>query len=96
MQGFGNAAGTDTVTFKLSLYIQDIEGINDQVSIHTLIKNLPANDFNFIRDLVFTPPFGVNTKVKVQCPLCTSDFESDLPLDLSFFFPKGKKMTPLA
>ena len=56
-----------------------------------IIKKLPVMDLNHLRNCVNEPPFGVDTRLDVNCPNCSAEFEAELPLEASFFFPKRKK-----
>jgi hypothetical protein len=87
-------ASDDTWVYRASLLINDIEGLTDRVSIQTLIKKLPMSDVSYIRNRTSEPPFGVDTKIKMMCPLCTEEFTVELPMDTSFFFPKPRKGKP--
>jgi hypothetical protein len=63
------------------------------------LENLPISDMAFIRELLNEPPFGVDTKVGMVCPHCAHEFETEMPMELSFFFPKpslAKKKLPQA
>ena len=84
-----DTAGTsdDTLLYRTALMVNDIEGITEKYEIQTVLKNLPVGDLNYLRSTVTTPPFGVETKVGVNCPSCLADFEIELPLESGFFFP---------
>lgn len=81
----------DTWAYRASLLIKDIEGITDQPSIHTLMRNLPINDSSYLRSLFNEPPFGVNTKIEMLCKSCSETFEIELPFETGFFFPNPRK-----
>lgn len=81
----------DTWTFRASLLINDIEGLNDQAAIQTLLARMPIQDVAYIRGLLLDQPFGVDTKVTILCPNCSEGFTVEMPMDINFFFPKTKK-----
>ena len=81
----------DTWNYRASLLITDIEGLTDQIAIQALISRLPIQDVAYIRTLLTEPPFGVETKVSVICPNCSEEFQVEMPMDTSFFFPKPRK-----
>lgn len=80
----------DTWSFRASLLIEEIEGLNDQEAIQTLISRLPIQDVAYLRTLMIDQPFGVETKVTIVCPSCTEPFQVEMPMDTNFFFPKAK------
>ena len=69
----------------------NIENISDKEELKVLIRNLPIQDVNYIRNLINEPPFGMQTKIAILSPYSNEEFEIDLPLDSGFFFPKNKK-----
>ncbi len=88
---WGDQRDDDTLLYKIALLIEHIDGITNTMEIQTVLKQLPVNDVNYLRNTVNDPPFGVNTKVPMICPSCTHEFEIELPLESSFFFPRKKK-----
>lgn len=88
---FGDSATDDTLLYKASLLIEEIEGVVGQHAIQTIISRLPINDVAYLRNIINEPPFGVNTKIDMICPSCTSEFEIDMPLEANFFFPRRNK-----
>lgn len=83
----------DTLLFRTAHLVEEIEGLTNKLEIQTLLKKLPIQDVNFIRNTVNEPPFGVETKVTINNPYTLSDFEIELPLEANFFFPRAKKKT---
>jgi hypothetical protein len=83
----------DTLIYRTSLMIEDIEGITDKNELVALLKKLPINDVAYLRNVVNQPPFGVETTVEIPCPGCLADFEIELPLEANFFFPRAKRKT---
>ena len=81
----------DTLIYRTSLMIDDIEGISDKGEILALLKKLPIRDVAYLRNTVNEPPFGVETTVEIPCPGCLADFEIELPLEANFFFPRRRR-----
>lgn len=83
----------DTLLWRTSHLLEEIEGLTDKLEIQMLLKKLPINDVAYLRTVVNEPPFGVDTKVTVTNPYTLNDFEIDLPLEANFFFPRAKRKT---
>lgn len=83
----------DTLLYRTSLLITDLEGLTNQHEILELLKRLSVNDVSYLRNSVNDPPFGVDTTVEITSPFTMEDFEVELPLEANFFFPRGKKKT---
>jgi hypothetical protein len=81
----------DTLLYRSAMLVEEIEGLTDKHEILSLIRNLPINDVSYLRNLINKPPFGVEMSVDVTCDNCGNEFETDLPLEASFFFPQGRK-----
>jgi hypothetical protein len=88
---FGTAGIDDSLLYRMSLMIDELEGIKDKIELMVLLKKLPIQDVAYLRTLASDPPFGVDTKCPVTCELCYHDFTVDLPLEASFFFPRLKR-----
>ena len=88
---FGDSAVDDTLLYRASILIEEIEGVVGQHAIQTIIERLPINDVAYLRNIINEPPFGVNTKVDIICPSCTCEFEIEMPLESNFFFPRRKE-----
>jgi hypothetical protein len=84
-------ATDDTLAYRAALLLTEIEGITSHDQIQALHKQLPIGDVSYIRNVLNEPPFGVNTEIPMSCPFCYAEFNTDLPLDTNFFFPKPKK-----
>lgn len=89
---FGDNVTDDTLAYRTSLLLQEVEGLRDQRQIQMLAKSLPIGDMNHIRNLVNEPPFGVKTDIDINCPNCFAEFTVDLPMETNFFFPRRKKV----
>lgn len=81
----------DTILYRTALLLNDIEGLTDKTELLILLKQLPIEDTNYLRNVVTDPPFGVNTKIPILCKSCIAPFDLELPLEANFFFPKNKK-----
>lgn len=99
---YGDNAHDDTLLYRASLLVEWIESptgamLTGQGPIQTILENLPIKDVAYIRNLLTDPPFGVDTKITIGCPLCNNDFAADLPLEANFFFPRtrSKKVMPV-
>jgi hypothetical protein len=87
---FGDSAADDTLTYRTAMLVDNIQGLTDKRDLQTLVKNLPINDVSYLRNCINEPPFGVETKVEMNCPSCLHDFSIELPLESGFFFPRKK------
>jgi hypothetical protein len=88
---YGDSSTDDTLSYRVTQLITRIEGIQDKNEILTLVKNLPVQDVAYLRGLVNEPPFGLDTKIPLNCASCLEEFDVDLPLDTGFFFPRRRK-----
>lgn len=87
----GEFFSDDTLTHRIAQLTNNIGTITDKEELKVLIRNLPIQDVNYIRNLINNPPFGINTNVAILSPYSNEEFEIDLPLDSGFFFPRNKK-----
>lgn len=96
----GDQSHDDTFMFRASLLITGIEDpnrgikINDQRSIMVLLSKMHINDVAYVRNLINEPKFGADTKCDMECPVCAEDFDIEIPMEQSFFFPKNLKKSP--
>lgn len=90
VKNFGDSTD-DTLIYRTAMLLERVEGITDKRELQTLIRNLPISDVNHLRNCTNEPPFGVDTKVSIACPMCLAEFEVELPLESNFFFPKKKR-----
>lgn len=93
IQMFGDQSEDDTWLYRTAILLNEIQGISNPKEIQLLMKRLPIADVAHLRNEVNNPPFGVNTSVPMMCPSCAAEFEIDLPLEASFFFPRKKEKT---
>jgi hypothetical protein len=91
IKAFGDASADDTLIYRTSMLLDNIDGLTNKGELQILLKNLPISDVSYIRNCINEPPFGVDTNVEIVCPSCLQDFEVDLPLEANFFFPRRKK-----
>lgn len=93
IQMFGDQSEDDTWLYRTAILLEEIEGVTNPKEIQLVMKRLPIADVSFLRNEVNDPPFGVDTEVPMMCPSCAAEFEIDLPLEASFFFPRKKEKT---
>lgn len=86
-----NSGPDDTFVYRTALLLEEIEGLNDHASLMTLIERLPIADVAYLRNVMNDIPFGAETKITQWCPGCAEDFDVELPIEASFFFPQRKK-----
>jgi hypothetical protein len=91
IKNFGSNVVDDTITYRTALLLNYIEDVTETGQLQILLKRLPVQDGAYIRSLVNEPPFGVDTKITVQCPMCSHIFDVDMPIESSFFYPRFKK-----
>jgi hypothetical protein len=85
---YGDNVVDDTLLYRASLLLEEIDGVTNRQSLQMIIGKLPVSDVSFLRNLINDPPFGVNTKVDIMCPSCTAEFQIDMPMEANFFFPR--------
>lgn len=83
----------DTLIYRMALLTEEIEGLQDTKQIMQLIRHLPTQDLNHIRNLINEPPFGIQTGLPMVCNNCGYEFDMDIPLESNFFSPKSRKKT---
>ncbi len=91
LKEYNDAAVDDSLLYRIALMLDHVEGIRDKTELMILLKKLPIQDVSHLRALAVDPPFGVDTKCDITCPLCFHDFDVELPLEAGFFFPRQKK-----
>lgn len=96
IKDWGDSAHDDTLLFRASMLIEQMETksggiLTGQHNILNVLEQLPIQDVSYIRNLLTDPPFGVNKKLTVMCPSCIRDFQTELPLEANFFFPRTRK-----
>jgi hypothetical protein len=91
LKEFGDSGTDDSLIYRMSLMLDEIEGVKDKTELMLLLKKLPIQDVSYLRSLTLDPPFGVDTKCQITCASCYHDFEVELPLEAGFFFPRHKR-----
>lgn len=91
---FGDQSEDDTLLYRTAILLEEIQGVTNRRELQVLLKRLPIQDVSYLRNEINEPPFGVETEIEVVCPACTNEFDIDLPLEASFFFPRKKEKTP--
>jgi len=86
----------DTLLYRTALLVEEIEGLTDKRELQILLRKMPIADVGHLRNVTSEPPFGANTKITITSPFTMEDFEIDLPLEASFFFPRQKKVATQA
>jgi hypothetical protein len=83
----------DSLLYRTAIMLNDISGIANTDEILEVIRNLQMNDVVYLRNLINSPPFGVDTNIAIHCPNCPAEFDVDLPIESNFFFPRAKPKT---
>lgn len=91
IKNWGDSGVDDTLVYRTALLLNHIEGLTDKMELQVLLKKLPIQDVNFLRNTISEPPFGVDTKISIYSPYTTNEFTIDLPLEANFFFPRSRK-----
>jgi hypothetical protein len=87
---FGDQKEDDTLLYRSALLLEFIDEVDNTNELLMLLRKLPVEDVNYIRNTINEPPFGVETDIGLICPSCTEEFEIALPLEANFFFPRKK------
>jgi hypothetical protein len=88
---YGDAAVDDSLLYRIALMLDNLESVRDKTELMILLKKLPIQDVAYLRSIASDPPFGVDTKINITCPICYHDFDVELPLEAGFFFPRHKR-----
>lgn len=89
----GTSKPDETLHHRMAQLITDFGGVEDPDEIRMLLEQLPIGDVAYLRNVVTDPPFGVDTTLTIISPYANEEFEIELPLSSSFFFPQMKKAT---
>lgn len=87
----GDDGQDDTMLYRTALLLEEIEGLTEKGELMMLLKKLPIQDVNYLRNVMNDPPFGVDTKITVYSPYSMNEFQLDLPLEANFFFPRQRQ-----
>lgn len=91
VKNWGDTGIDDTLVYRTSMLLNHVEGLTDKLELQVLLKKLPIQDVNYLRNVISEPPFGVDTKVSIFSPYTSNEFTIDLPLEANFFFPRLRK-----
>jgi hypothetical protein len=83
--GFASEA---TVTTSLLYSVVSIDGIDDRAKIAAFIKVMPARDSLMLRSYISDHEPGIIMRQETTCPACGHTEEVNMPLGISFFWPK--------
>ena len=81
----------DTLNYRTAQLLENIDAITDKQELLFLVSKLPSSDSNHLMNTVNEPPFGADTSVDIECPLCGHNFPVDMPMEAGFFFPRARK-----
>ena len=88
-----NVVIDETITENLSLIIggfggEGVDGeVNNKAKITALVDRMHARDTSEIREFLRKNSPGIDTTIRVECPECGADYQTDLPITESFFRP---------
>jgi hypothetical protein len=77
----------ESITENLNLVISDFMGIPDKARIAAVLEKLQSTDTATIREFLREKAPGIDTSIAVQCPECSAEFNTELPMTESFFRP---------
>ena len=75
----------NTVSSRLSMVIESVDGNNDRVLIDKVVNRMIAGDAAAIRNFLDDEEPGISTDHKNVCPKCADEFITDVPIGSSFF-----------
>ncbi len=76
---------------RLSLYLHTVAVDGNENFSEKFFETLPGADSQCYRRQIDAVTCGVDSVVEVECPECDNEFEAQLPIGESFFFPNSKK-----
>ena len=91
ISAWGDQGEDDTLLYRTALLLEEIEGVIMKKELALLLRKLPIQDVAHLRNLINTPPFGVDTQIDMECPMCFHTFKIEMPFETSFFFPDRKE-----
>lgn len=83
--------GDNLVTARLIQSVYSFDGITDRGKIARIIRNLPASESLALRNFIDDNEPGIQMKQYATCPKCGEESEVNVPLGVSFFWPKSKR-----
>lgn len=81
----------DSTTFRALQLITDIQGISNKTDMKKILDKITMNDRAHLRDCFNFPPFGVDTRVNIQCPECMRENAMRMPIGVDFFMPQREE-----
>jgi hypothetical protein len=81
----------DTLLYRTAVLLNNIESVTDKKELLHLLKKMPIRDVSYLRNKINNKKFGVDTTIPIICSSCSAEFEIELPLEASFFFPREKE-----
>lgn len=76
---------------RLSLYLHTVAVDGNENFSEKFFETLPGADSQYYRREIDGVTCGVDTIVEVECPECDNEFDVQLPISESFFFPNSRK-----
>lgn len=76
----------DDLGSNLWRFIDNIEGHNDPYIMAEVVKKMHVQDVHRIIKELGGKDWGIDPKVEFSCPLCSADYEMELPLTEDFFY----------
>jgi len=81
--------GDNAVTTRLQFSIVSVEGKTDKNLIGSFIRNMPARDSLYLRNLIDKHEPGIDMTSHMDCPSCSETSEVRIPLGVTFFWPSS-------
>ena len=75
---------------RLSLYLHTVAIDGDDNVSEKFFETLPGADSLYYRRKIDEVTCGIDTTVEVECPECDNEFEVQLPMNETFFFPNTR------
>jgi hypothetical protein len=85
LSNFGADQIDNTLTNRLSLVIESVDGNDDKVFIEKFINHMIAGDSAALRNFIDQEEPGISTDHTNICPKCAKEFTLDVPVGSSFF-----------
>lgn len=88
----GSKVKEDALRVKAGLLVKSVGGFKGKEQIAEFLKMCSAADLRHLRSCFDYPPFGVDLSLTVECPDCSSQNETRLPMGIDFFTPSSAKV----
>ncbi len=79
---------TGTITSLLKSTIESVNGNTSQNEIASVVESMPSRDSLFLRNHITSIMPGLDMTFKFVCNSCDYEEEIDIPMNVSFFWPK--------